>query len=1072
MLLNTNRPFDILNRSGFDKQYEEYKQGMHLTQCVMNIFQEKCELQSNYSRALSGLSDRLRDALAKTTGGTIHTAWLRIATALEMESQLNESIVQNLLTNLIQPLNNLIETFKKDKKSLKKCVDKETNNLFSLYTMEFHARHKLFTCFRHYEQVYYNYHMESTGDQENQSNPTNHGYQKRSLSMNRFDITNISPVIDTTTSNNISFKHNLLTRRNSIHVDATEVNTTISELSNDDSSPCPSSIVTSRFSSLYTSLPYKKKYLKDASVTSTDCKPNITRHHSSLSSSGDANGRKCLTIDKLRDAYYTSLTHYYRTCLSAEEARIDWHWKILKCLSDQQTLENDRLTSLTHGLQVYRNTLDNALPIWKAALNELANAISLADPLIDLQNFRYRSHHQEELSQLSVQQLTNSKQKLTDNSSMNAKHVGWSLQRLIDLPCEHVLLQQQQQHQQQGSSSSPSLKSPALNMTRRSKVQTSIDKNKETVPTKVTDSTSHVIIQSYLTKWSILTILDLLTKDIEKERRTKRGLSNLVQVYAHQPSYTDVDTLMKARHRLYCSRVRLTYLLLCHQKLTQSLKQIHANSIETKDIDHKLFNSFLQQAGFSKLILTPHTCSEFNYNNKNNITIHSNHDPKNAYLITSRWIGLPDLDRLTDDELNLIEWPPFPVQDIIHENINNDLFQLDIEQIRDQLKTQSFHMVNSTHHNIDNGTVSSDIHPPFNNHSITEEDLLSHNNLCSIRSTNLISTKTTRNNANMIEKPCRSTLKNSLHFDGKPHNNIIPNDQSLEINNRFSTTKQSSDKVIIPKKQSPALSRIQSDRISHTITTTTTATTTTSHISSSLSTVKNNINNISKHSMLDYSKNSHKPIVPLVIDEIETDDSMDKYDTSTSSSSVPPAAKSSITSENIENSKEMLPNNSFWSRLTHGLRGGLPNNNKQQQQSNLHQPDIKLHQNSNNLSVKKSLIIKSEISEPSCLRIVHIPTGSCSLDSGNNTGSINDDDDDAEDNGDNLNLNVEMESSINLRCLGWAKVQRNYLPRNSNEIHLQEGDIVSIYRKTNADWWYGEVNGTKGYFPVNHIEEF
>ncbi|GAA56668.1 nostrin [Clonorchis sinensis] len=34
------------------------------------------------------------------------------------------------------------------------------------------------------------------------------------------------------------------------------------------------------------------------------------------------------------------------------------------------------------------------------------------------------------------------------------------------------------------------------------------------------------------------------------------------------------------------------------------------------------------------------------------------------------------------------------------------------------------------------------------------------------------------------------------------------------------------------------------------------------------------------------------------------------------------------------------------------------------------------------------------------------------------------------------------------------------------------GDIVSIYRKDNELWWFGELNGTKGRFPVSHVEEF
>ncbi|CAH8604944.1 unnamed protein product [Schistosoma intercalatum] len=1043
MFMNSNRPFDILNRSGFDKQYEEYKQGISLTQSVMSIFQEKCELQSNYSRALSGLSGRLRDALAKTTGGTVHTAWLRIANAIEIESKLHEKFVQNLLNDLIKPLNHLIEIYKKNKKSLKKCIDKETNNLFSLYEMEFHARHKLFTCFRNYERVCYNYHIQSR-DQQNQLSRTiqsnNDIQKKRSLSMNRFDTSSLSTM--DSTNNSLLSDHYSSIRRNSIDVDTKVITTTLESydttttttsnlLTFKDTDSSTSPYFTSRSSTLYTSLPHKKN-------------PNIIRYHSSLSS---RNGRKFLTIDKLKDAYNTTLTHYYRTCLSAEEARIDWHSRILKCLNHQQILENDRLNSLTNGLTVYRNTLDDTLPTWKAVINEVANAISLADPLLDLQNFRQRSHHQENLSQISPQQSTNSMNKQTD-SSIKSKNVGCSLQRLIDLPCENVLLQQNQLHQ---NPSSPSSKSQALNIICRRKSQTSVD----------------------------------------------RSLSNLVQVYAHQPAYTDIDTLMESRHRLYFSRVRLTYLLLCRQKLTHSLKQIHSSSFENIETDKRTFNSssssplssenlelssILVQAGFSKMILTSRICSDLN--NTKTINNNSSNDKK-SYLITSRWIRLPDLDRITNHELNLMEWPPFPLEDITHENVNDNIFQLDIEKIREQLKSQSSWILDcmntsnsDSHNDTDNENTLSRAHftVTSNNNIITDKyqhvpHEVMHNQFnspikrsvtCSEKSITFTSTNSILN-SNIMEKSNQSLKKpfhgNSIH--------ISNNDRSLESSKRFSVIEQSPN-IEVSRKRSPEICRIQSERTD--ITT----------MNSSIGTIKNNIDNISRHSILDHSINSHKPIVPLATDETDTEDSINKHCSSTSS--VP--YSSSISSENTENSKEVLTTNSFWSRLSHGLRGS--SNNKQQSNHKKSEHNIKSHRNTNNSSSRKE-IVKSEISEPSCLRIVNIPNSSCSLDSGNtgsmdsepssscksvhfHTGSIVTDNYSLEKNSSDLNL--EVGSSSNLHCLGWAKVQRNYLPRNPTEIHLQEGDIISIYRKVNSDWWYGEVNNKKGLFPVNHIEEF
>ncbi|VDO50355.1 unnamed protein product [Schistosoma margrebowiei] len=416
------------------------------------------------------------------------------------------------------------------------------------------------------------------------------------------------------------------------------------------------------------------------------------------------------------------------------------------------------------------------------------------------------------------------------------------------------------------------------------------------------------------------------------------------------------------------------------------------------------------------------------------------------------------------------------MEDITHENVNDNIFQLDIEKIREQLQSQSSWILecmnnsnSDSHYDIDNTNTLSRAHSTVtsNNdkyqhipHEVMNNQFKSpikRSVTCSEKSVTFTPTNNILN-SNIMEKSNQS-LKKPFHSNNI---DISNNDKSLESNKRFSIIKQSSN-IEVSRKRSPEMFRIQSERTD--ITT----------INNSIGIIKNNTDSISKHSILDHSINSHKPIVPLATDEIDTEDSINKH--CSSISSVPLL-------ENTENSKEVLTTNSFWSRLSHGLRGS--SNNKQQSNHNKSEHNIKSHRNTNNSSSKKE-IVKSEISEPSCLRIVNIPNSSCSLDSGNtgsmdsepssscksvhfHTDSIVTDNYNLEKNSSNLNL--EVGSSSNLHCLGWAKVQRNYLPRNPTEIHLQEGDIISIYHKVNSNWWYGEVNNKKGLFPVNHIEEF
>ena len=52
-----------------------------------------------------------------------------------------------------------------------------------------------------------------------------------------------------------------------------------------------------------------------------------------------------------------------------------------------------------------------------------------------------------------------------------------------------------------------------------------------------------------------------------------------------------------------------------------------------------------------------------------------------------------------------------------------------------------------------------------------------------------------------------------------------------------------------------------------------------------------------------------------------------------------------------------------------------------------------------------------------------------------------------------------------------AKCVFDYEAENDDELTLAEGDIVNITSQEDEGWWEGELNGKKGWFPSNFVEE-
>ncbi|KAG9477279.1 hypothetical protein GDO78_002591 [Eleutherodactylus coqui] len=54
---------------------------------------------------------------------------------------------------------------------------------------------------------------------------------------------------------------------------------------------------------------------------------------------------------------------------------------------------------------------------------------------------------------------------------------------------------------------------------------------------------------------------------------------------------------------------------------------------------------------------------------------------------------------------------------------------------------------------------------------------------------------------------------------------------------------------------------------------------------------------------------------------------------------------------------------------------------------------------------------------------------------------------------------------------GKCRVLYPYKPQRKDELGLEKDDCILIHRKDDCGWWYGALNGKKGYFPATYVEE-
>ncbi|KAM4697415.1 nostrin [Rhinophrynus dorsalis] len=65
------------------------------------------------------------------------------------------------------------------------------------------------------------------------------------------------------------------------------------------------------------------------------------------------------------------------------------------------------------------------------------------------------------------------------------------------------------------------------------------------------------------------------------------------------------------------------------------------------------------------------------------------------------------------------------------------------------------------------------------------------------------------------------------------------------------------------------------------------------------------------------------------------------------------------------------------------------------------------------------------------------------------------------------NAENEISDQENFSCT----VLYPYQPQRKDELGLQKGDQLVVHRKEDDGWWYGTLNGKKGYFPSSYVEQ-
>lgn len=66
--------------------------------------------------------------------------------------------------------------------------------------------------------------------------------------------------------------------------------------------------------------------------------------------------------------------------------------------------------------------------------------------------------------------------------------------------------------------------------------------------------------------------------------------------------------------------------------------------------------------------------------------------------------------------------------------------------------------------------------------------------------------------------------------------------------------------------------------------------------------------------------------------------------------------------------------------------------------------------------------------------------------------------------------NVCSPEENSVQPIAQCKALYAYTPNLTDELALQPGDLLSVYRQQDDGWWLGECKGNVGIFPATYVE--
>ena len=89
--------------TGFEDLKNFIKEGSDFAKQIVEIIQERAELEATYSKGVSKLASKLFKA-SKENGGTVSNAWHFIANDFEQTSEIHKVIAASMLEEIVKPL--------------------------------------------------------------------------------------------------------------------------------------------------------------------------------------------------------------------------------------------------------------------------------------------------------------------------------------------------------------------------------------------------------------------------------------------------------------------------------------------------------------------------------------------------------------------------------------------------------------------------------------------------------------------------------------------------------------------------------------------------------------------------------------------------------------------------------------------------------------------------------------------------------------------------------------------------------------------------------------------------------